>query len=142
MTGRKWNPRFVRYAQAHDKTPDAMLAHDIERFPGGRMAGFTIWMRQQWAEFDRVHKHGPNHVRGPAEQDAFDAWLEEREKTRRLAAQWPKKCGCGATYQPGQWDKLPKAYPRSDEYSTNEARHCGCGSTLEVMRGIHNLEAE
>lgn len=40
-----------------------------------RMAGFMIWLDQQWAEFGIPV--GSRHITD-TEQDAFDAWLTER----------------------------------------------------------------
>lgn len=42
------NPRYVAYAAAHGRTTDEMLAHDRDAFPGGRMAGFMIWLGRAW----------------------------------------------------------------------------------------------
>jgi hypothetical protein len=39
-----WNPRWIEYADAHGKSPQQMLEHDRERYPGGFGAGFLIWM--------------------------------------------------------------------------------------------------
>jgi hypothetical protein len=30
-----WNPRYAAYAKAHGKTPDAMMEHDRDAWPGG-----------------------------------------------------------------------------------------------------------
>jgi len=35
---RKWNPRYVRYAEAHGLTPGEQLAHD-----DGTMCEFVVW---------------------------------------------------------------------------------------------------
>lgn len=67
---------------------------------------------------------------------------------RLLRAQWPKQCGCGRAYGEGwhlpsppiSWLGLPRRYQRTDEASTNEARDCLCGSTLEVMVAIHDVD--
>jgi hypothetical protein len=72
------------------------------------------------------------------------------EKTKRLAAQWPKKhthangFDGGSTIQlmPGDWSKLPIAYIHEDAYCKSEARNCPCGSTLQVMTEINDLAEE
>lgn len=70
-----WNPRYVAYATAHGRDPDAMLAHDVERWPGGKMTGFLLWIGERWATWDAQRGQGRDHVRGDAEIKAFDAWL-------------------------------------------------------------------
>lgn len=76
---------------------------------------------------------------------------EAQEKAKRLAAQWPKRCGCGLRYDRRaaeqakgvlSWQALPFGYDYRDEYATQEARHCSCGSTLVILTEIHDLAAE
>lgn len=62
---------------------------------------------------------------------------------KRLAKQWPKKCGCGQTYTtPAEWTALPHAYHQTDTFATIEYRHCECGSTLGIILVIHDVTAE
>jgi hypothetical protein len=42
---------YAAYAADHDLEPSAMRAADRERWPGGQMAGFTIWMAAKHAAF-------------------------------------------------------------------------------------------
>ena len=75
-----WGPRYLAYAKAHGTLdPDAMLARDRERYPGGSMAGFLVWIAQRWAEWCAETKRR----RPLTEEDhaAFDAWLSERVET-------------------------------------------------------------
>lgn len=74
----KKNPRYVCYATVHRKTPDAMLAADRERFPGGHMAGFMIWIRQRWHEYRGAHGIHPDAPISPAQHDHFTEWLERK----------------------------------------------------------------
>lgn len=71
---REWNPRYVLYAAAHGQTPEAMLAADRVRYPGGRMAGYMIWHSQQLRAF-RAER--PECFRGEwlDDHDAFNTWL-------------------------------------------------------------------
>jgi len=80
---KSWNPRYVEYARAHDVTPVQMRALDQAHWPGGRNAGFILWMNERWNEFCK--KHGlKRHASGPGEtndyldQDKFDEWLPGR----------------------------------------------------------------
>lgn len=80
---------------------------------------------------------------------------DAEKKAAKLAAQWPKICGCGRSYSPtdhgpasnavlnlAPWSSLEFAYARADDFARAEARHCVCGSTLEIMIEILDLEAE
>ncbi len=45
------NPRYTAYARAHDKSPDEMLSHDKNEWPGGCMVGFMLWIGEQKKAF-------------------------------------------------------------------------------------------
>jgi hypothetical protein len=86
-------------------------------------------------------------------QSALHHAQDKRVKAAKLREQWPKRCGCGRTYvrtprDPREadgarvWASLPFGYARRDEYASAEARHCVCGSTLEIYTQIHDLSAE
>lgn len=73
----EWNPRYLAYCRATgEPDPEKALARDVERYPGGRMAGFTLWISGSWAEWDVQHMHPANHVRDDVEQKAFTRWLD------------------------------------------------------------------
>lgn len=38
------NPRYIAYAKEHGKSPDDMMAHDKDEYPGGQMCGFMLWI--------------------------------------------------------------------------------------------------
>jgi hypothetical protein len=76
MADEQWNPRYVLYARAHGRTPEEMLAHDDEAFPGGIMAGFIIWINQQWNAFVEFKKCSRHWVRWYDRE--FDPWLTAR----------------------------------------------------------------
>ena len=73
MSGREYQSRYVAYAAAHGRSPGDMLVFDRERWPGGAMAGFILWITARWREWDANTGHRGSH--GPAEHKAFDAWL-------------------------------------------------------------------
>jgi hypothetical protein len=75
------NPRYLAYAREDGLEPDQALARDVERWPGGKMCGFMLWVGERWREWDARHGHGQSHVRDAHEHRAFDAWLEGRESS-------------------------------------------------------------
>jgi hypothetical protein len=87
----KFQPRYVAYATANGRTPDAMLAHDTKRFPGGKMAGFIVWMNEKWQAFDALQKQTGTYeeIKSEGYHARFDAWLNksaELEKSKRKLA--------------------------------------------------------
>ena len=40
-------PRYVAYCRAHGRTPSEMRAADEIAWPGGRMAGFILWISER-----------------------------------------------------------------------------------------------
>jgi hypothetical protein len=80
-----WNPRYACYAKAHGRTPEAQLEHDDSVCPGGKMAGFLIWMGDRWREFSDLRPDLAPGTRGwdrrawlsMCHATEFDAWLEQ-----------------------------------------------------------------
>lgn len=86
-----WNPRYLAYARAEgEPDPDAMLARDRERYPGGSMCGFMLWIQARWREWaatltlpraaTRWGTDEPDHRRALLcgyTHDDFDRWLNE-----------------------------------------------------------------
>jgi hypothetical protein len=70
------NPRYLAYCIAHSKTPDEMMAHDIQRWPGGCMTGFLMWSGQKLAEAMKSHPEWflNSTLRNHTE---YDAWLQK-----------------------------------------------------------------
>lgn len=70
-----WNPRFANYARVHGRDPEAQLAHDKARWPGGCMVGFIIWNRARLVEYSRINPaaYTCGHITDHA---AYDAWLD------------------------------------------------------------------
>ena len=40
----KYQSRYIAYAKAHSMRPDKMLEYDSNRFPGGLMCGYILWI--------------------------------------------------------------------------------------------------
>jgi hypothetical protein len=73
-----WNPRYLAYCRSQGEAdPEAMMALDAQRFPGGCMSGFCCWIQDKWREFDAQKGYGSRHVRTNADHAEFDAWLQE-----------------------------------------------------------------
>ena len=73
-----FNPRYVCYAQVHERDPEQMLAFDAERFPGGKMAGFLIWMGHRWSEYRHLRGLSATAPLSDADHDDFMSWLERK----------------------------------------------------------------
>ena len=73
---RQWTPRYTAYAQAHGRSPDQMLEFDSERYPGGKMCGFILWIDAKWSEWATVTGHPRSKDRNapiwPGDHAAFD----------------------------------------------------------------------
>jgi hypothetical protein len=72
----KMNPRFIAYAKSEGLAPAAVLSLDAERFPGGKMTGFMLWIQGRWAAWRRLNGLARYEQLSEADHAAFDAWLE------------------------------------------------------------------
>lgn len=75
---RHWNPRYLNYCRVHGRQwrPEDQIAADRERWPGGCMAGFLLWIDQRWREWRWAHGIGPDDVLDGHDHKAFDRWLD------------------------------------------------------------------
>ena len=75
-----WNPRYLTYCRSQGfDDPDAMLAHDRERYSGGCMYGFILWIAKHKRAFEEIH--GPQttcYPGGTPEADRWDQYLQEK----------------------------------------------------------------
>lgn len=67
-----WNPRYVAYATAHGRDPDAQLEHDREAWPGGAMCGFVLWIGERWTAWRREHGRRQWEPLSAADHESFD----------------------------------------------------------------------
>jgi len=70
----RWNPRFVCYARDHGMTPEEMLAYDTEKWPGGKMTGFILWIGARRQDFCRIFAINREDFKFHSKD--FDVWLE------------------------------------------------------------------
>jgi len=81
-TDRVWSFRYNEYARAHRCSPERMLERDRARYPGGKMAGYMLWVGarlQAFADLNGWKRDlGPNdHVWSDEDYAAFDEWLRQ-----------------------------------------------------------------
>ena len=74
MSAPKYQSRYLAYCRTHGRTPESMLEYDRERFPGGFMVGYMLWIQQQWAEWARARGGRPQCLTQEHHAD-FDAAL-------------------------------------------------------------------
>jgi len=78
MNNSEWNFYYVAYSISNGKSPDAMLAEDLEKYPGGKMCGFMEWIRDRWNAWhsDRgLVRH--EHILTDDDRDSFQRYVKE-----------------------------------------------------------------
>lgn len=71
------NPRYVVYALAHGRTPDQMMEHDKERYPGGKMCGFMLWISDRWQAWHKAHGYRRHdYIITREDHGHFDEWIK------------------------------------------------------------------
>lgn len=86
----EWNRRYIAYATAHGMTPEAMLENDREKWPGGCMAGYILWINKAWEDFTRLQgfRHREEVLLGLDDPHRkFDAWLLQWAQAERMLLQ-------------------------------------------------------
>ena len=68
-------PRYAAYCAAHHKTPDEMLAHDAQAWPGGSMCGFILWIGSKWESWGALVGGKPK-ILSQEHHSQFDSWLK------------------------------------------------------------------
>ena len=69
------NPRYVAYAAAHGKTPDAMMAHDEQAYVGC-MCGFMLWISEMSRAFWKENPGAFLDRYTISDHDAWTAFLQ------------------------------------------------------------------
>lgn len=74
------NPRYVAYARAHGRTPEAQLRQDRRDWPGGSMCGYVLWNTSHLRDFSFINRNafcpsgsGVTLI----DHDAYDQYLYE-----------------------------------------------------------------
>lgn len=79
------NPNYVAYATAHGKTPDAMMAHDRDAWPGGCMCGFITWMSEMKRAFLKTSPESFLDRYTIRDYGAWAAFLQSVARQRRVS---------------------------------------------------------
>lgn len=72
----EYNPRYLAYCRHNGRSPEDQLAHDRERWPGGCMFGFVLWIGHRWNEWhaaSRLVRYVA--VLGPEDHASFDRFI-------------------------------------------------------------------
>lgn len=79
----EWNSRYIQYCRVNGElNPNRMLENDSERYPGGKMCGFILWVQnkwRQWYEFIGIGKLSVYEQRLYQDHAAFDKWLAAQD---------------------------------------------------------------
>jgi hypothetical protein len=72
-----WNSRYLQYARWQG-TPDpaAMMRRDEGCFPGGRMAGFILWIDGRWEQWKASKQLPRDAPLAQTHHAEFDSWLK------------------------------------------------------------------
>lgn len=81
----EWNPRYVAYAEAAGRSPEAQIDWDRERWPGGYVTGFVLWIRKRWAEFNTEKGLPVDYPSSIYSQQEFNEWLSSGVKSGKFA---------------------------------------------------------
>ena len=96
------NPRYAAYAQAHGRTPDEMMVHDRDKWPGGCMCGFIVWISEQRQGFWEACPAAfvDRHTYTIHDQDAWTAFLVSASKANGGSdSQTAKKSNTGSLFE-------------------------------------------
>lgn len=81
MSKREFQPLYVAYAKAHGREPEAMLEHDTERWPGGKMCGYLLWGGERLHAWATLTGHprakDANAPMWETDVEAYHTWLVE-----------------------------------------------------------------
>lgn len=104
---KEWNDRFVHYARVHGNSPEDQLAIDKDRWPGGHMCGFTLWIKGKWRAFAIEINKTEEYAQGYltiSHAKEFDEWIAKLPLEKTLAENL-KDLGYKTSQGPGLYQK-------------------------------------
>ena len=78
QTRTDYQPRYIAYCNFNNKSPEEMMIADKIEFPGGRTAGFILWITSAWSLWEKETKRFKPH--GDQDHIDFDQWLTKYSK--------------------------------------------------------------
>jgi hypothetical protein len=63
-----YNSRYLAYCKSNNNTPDQQKQIDLVDWPGGKMTGFILWMKEQWYKFYAEHNLDPTGIYSGVQQ--------------------------------------------------------------------------
>lgn len=75
-----YQPRYIAYCKSNNRKPEEQLNHDSEQYPGGKMAGYIIWIGEMWHKWSKETNEKPEWAGSWSNQQhkKFDKWLKEK----------------------------------------------------------------
>lgn len=70
-----YTSRYVAYATSQGFDPDTMMAVDERLWPGGKMAGYILWMHERWAAWRTENGRRERDVLSREDHASFDAFI-------------------------------------------------------------------
>lgn len=71
----EWQPRYLAYAKAHGRTPEAQREHDRREWPGAAACPIILWLRRREQEFAKAHPEAVTRGAGILDHDAYTRFL-------------------------------------------------------------------
>lgn len=89
------NPNYLAYANSRGLSVEDCKKSDEQEYPGGKMTGFILFISEQKAEFDKIHRpentydipgiYNPNQKFYIRNTEKFHNWLQNKFNTKQHA---------------------------------------------------------
>lgn len=74
-----WNPRYLAYVRSQGSlSPEEQMKADRERWPGGPMSGYILWISEQWRAWREERGIRPDEPISDLDHADFDMWFAGR----------------------------------------------------------------